>query len=87
MFDLSIIYNPPIINIIEIINNSFHLLFVSLPFSATISLLSPFASINPPIINLIASSITPLQNITISPNTIVVIPSVSWMFDIESLNL
>ena len=86
MFDLSIMYSPPIISIIDIMSSSFHLSFLSFPFSATISLFRPFASMNPPITSLIASSIIPLQNITISPNTIVVIPSVSCIFDID-LNL
>ena len=87
IFDFSIIYNPAIINIIDIISSVVHLLFVSLLFNATISLFIPFASINPPITSLITNSITPLQNIIIIPTTIAVIPSVSCMFDIVSFDL
>ena len=86
MFDFNIMYNPPIINIIDIISKPVHLLLYSLLLSATISLFIPFASINPPITSRIVNSITPLQNIIIIPSTIHVIPSVSCMFDIVSLN-
>lgn len=87
IFDFSNMYKPPIIKIIDIINKPVHFGLVSLLLSATISLFIPFASINPPITSLIVNSIIPLQNIIIIPNTMVVIPSVSCIFDIDSLNL
>ena len=87
MFDFNIIYSPPSINMMEIIKSTVHFLLYSLLFIDTISLFIPFASMKPPITSLITYSITPLQNIIINPSTIAVIPSVSCIFDIDSLNL